>query len=144
MNNPCSEIQLIGNVTVLLQPSKFNPFSTKYFKGQLLFNFFLFYFLRTPLHGLAVCGSTYSIGLLFSYLNHAYLDFSKTGDIFYLIHTLQMATAIFRLILLFNITPEHTLHSIVKNSIPQIIQLSFCLSNLKEDLYVNVNFASTF
>ena len=127
MNNPCSEIQLIGNVNVFLQPSRFNSFSRKYFKGQLFFTFFL-YFLRTPLHGLAVCGSTYSICLLFSYLNHAYLDFSKTGDTFYLIHTLQIATAIFRFILLFNITPEYTLHNIVKNSIihnNSIVILSF-------------------
>ena len=46
--------------------------------------------------------------------------------------------ATFRLILVLIITPEHTLHSRVNNS---ITQLSYCLQILREDLYVTVNFA---
>ena len=49
-------------------------------------------------------------------------------------------------ILLLYITPEHTLHGTVNDSILFITQpsLIFCLQILKEDLYVNVKFASTF
>ena len=45
-------------------------------------------------------------------------------------HAYSTSTAIFILILLLNITLEHTLHSRVN-------------SNFKEDLYINANFAST-
>ena len=53
------------------------------------------------------------------------------------------STVIVGLIWLRNITPQHILHSRVKDFITQT-QLSFCVQILMEDLYVNVNFASKF
>ena len=50
-----------------------------------------------------------------------------------------VSTAIFRLILLLNITPEHTLHSRINDSITHNSTV-ICLQILKEDLYDNVNF----
>ena len=45
----------IGIITILIQPSKVNCFTAKYFNGQLFFSYNSS-FLCTPLHGLAVCG----------------------------------------------------------------------------------------
>ena len=56
------------------------------------------------LFNFAVCSLIYSACLFFSNLSHALLDFSETCVILYLMYTL----AIFRLILLLDITPEHT------------------------------------
>ena len=73
-----------------------------------------------PLHGFAVYSLAYSVCLLFSYFSYALLDFSETGVTLYAYST---STASF---LLLNITPGHTLHSSVKDSITHnsIITLS--------------------
>ena len=103
----------------------------------------LFYFLRTPLHGLAVCGLIYLVYLFFLYLSLTQLDFSETCISFSLPYAYSTSTAIFRLILLRNITPQRTLHSSVKDSITHNSTVIWS-SNLMEDLYVNATFASTF
>ena len=58
-------------------------------------------------------------------------------------HTLYTSTVIFRHILLCNITPQHTLRSWVNDSITYNSTV-ICVQILMEDLYVNVNLASTF
>ena len=107
----------IRHVTVLLQPSKVDPLTTKYFNLQSFFYFLLYYFLRTPLHGLAVCGLIYLVYLFSSYLSHTLLDFSKTWTTLYIMHSSSTSIAIFRLILSIEIAPQRTLHSRVKDSI---------------------------
>ena len=65
-----------GHVTVLLQPSKVDHLTAKYFNWQ---SFFFFIFFARPLalmNGLAVCGLIYLVYLFLSYLIYALLDFS--------------------------------------------------------------------
>ena len=60
-------------------------------------------------------------GMLAFLLSQPFLNtpvhINETCATLYLIHTLYVAIAIFRLILLLNINAEHTLHSRVKDSI---------------------------
>ena len=109
----------IGSVTVLLQPSKVDHFTAKYFNGLSYFSYNS-YFLCTPLHGLAICSLTYSVYLLFSYLNHALLDFSETATTFTLCifhYTVEQFSDLSCYLINIIFIPEHTLHSRVKDSI---------------------------
>ena len=94
-------------------------FESRSFGLKILMDFHFssnsFYFLHTPLQGLAVCGLTYSVCLLFLYVSHAPLDAVKL--VLPLPNAYYTIAAIFRLILLLNITPEHNLHSRVKDFI---------------------------
>ena len=77
-------------VTVLLQPFKIDPFTTKYFTK---ISFFSNSNLLFSSHTLAwACGLWFNLFsmLAFSYLSHALLHFSETGTTFYLKHTLQV------------------------------------------------------
>ena len=112
-----------GRVTALPQPSEVDCLTAKHFNWQSFFFLILIliYFLRTPFgpHEWA-CGLWINllVYLFLSYLSHALLDFGETCT-FLSLNAYSTSTAIFRLILLLNVTAEHTLHSRVKDSITQ-------------------------
>ena len=131
------KISWICIITVLLQPISLS-FNRKYFNRQSFFSSksFSFIFFAHPLHGLrfVVC----IIIFLISQLYPTRFQWNLSYPLHY---TYSTSTAIFRLILVCNITPQHTLNSRVKDS---ITQPSFCLQILIEDWCVNGNFASIF
>ena len=131
----------ISSITVFLEPSKVNYFTTKYFNGQLFFLIIHFYFLHTPLDGFAVCGLTYLVCLFSHILIIPYQISVKLQYSF--LYAYSISVAIFKLILLLNIPPQHTLHSRVKDSITHNSIITW-YQIIRQDLYVNVNFASTF
>ena len=103
-------------VTVLLQPSKVNRLATQYFNWEL---FFLIYFLRTPVGPCEwACGLWINLFGMFVFLiSQSCLTRFQWNLCYPLPYAYSTSIAIFRLILLLNITPEHTLHSRVKDSI---------------------------
>ena len=83
-----------GRVTALLQPSKVDCLTAKYFNWQLFFFLILLiYFLRTPFgsHEWA-CGLWINllVYLFLLYLSHALLDFDETCTSLSLMYTLQI------------------------------------------------------
>ena len=92
MNDLCSEFHPKRSCHCSFMAFRSRFLTAKHFNWQSFF-FLIHYFLRTPFgprEWLAVCGLVYLVYLFFSYLNHALLDFSKTGTTFYLMHTLQV------------------------------------------------------
>ena len=74
--------------------------------------FFFHYFHCTPLHGLAVCGLTYSVCMFFLYLSHSLLGFNETCAFLFLMHTQQVQHFQAKAT---KLTLEGTLHSRVKD-----------------------------
>ena len=103
-----AKVIAIGWVTVLLQTSKVDPLIAKYFNWQL-------FFLCTPLAW--ACGLWFGI-IVFSICQPC-LTIFQWNLRYFLLYAYSTSTAIFRLILLFNVTPQHTLHSKVKDFITQ-------------------------
>ena len=104
----------IGWVTVLLHCSKVDPLTVKHFNWQSLL--ILFYFLCTPLS--LACSLWFNLfGILVFLMSQPYPT-RFTWNLSYPLHyAYSKSTAIFRLILLLNITTENTLHSRVKDPI---------------------------
>ena len=96
-------------VHVLLQASKVDPLTAKYFNWQSVF----FYFLRTPLAW--ACGLWF--GIVVFPICQPCLTIFQWNVSYLLLYAYSTSTGIFRLILLFNITPQCTLRSRVKDSI---------------------------
>ena len=118
-----------GCVTILLQASKVDHLTAKYFNWQSFIfssNLFSSHTLWAPMNGLVVCGLIYLVYLFLSYLSHALLDFSETWATLFLMHTLATSTAIFRHILLCSITPQHILHNWIKYSITHNSTVILC------------------
>ena len=109
-----AKIIAIHWVTVLLQASKVNLLTAKCLTSSCFFLLilFLFYFLRTPL---VVCGLIYSV--LVFLISQPYATRFQWNLSYPLYYAYSTSTGIFRVILLLDITPEHTLHSRVKSSI---------------------------
>ena len=79
----------------------------------------LFYFLRTPLHGLAYYNLKFQ-SMLVSFISQSLLNRFQYNLHYCLPYSCSTSRAIFSLILSFKVIPEHTLHSGVKYSIAQI------------------------
>ena len=104
----------IGRVIVLLQASKIDPLTAKYFDWQSFFSSF-------SSHTLAwACGLWFNLfGIIVFPICQPCLTSIQWNLTCLLLYAYSTSTATFRLILLFNITPQRTLHSRVKHSITQ-------------------------
>ena len=91
-----------------------------------------FYFLRTPLHGLAYYNLKFQ-SLLVSFISQSLLNRFQYNLYYCLPYSFSTCRAIFSLILSFKVISEHTLHSRVKYSIAQI-SIVISSSNFKKSL----------
>ena len=108
------KIAPIGRVTVLLQPSKVDCFTTYYFHWQL---FFLFS-SHTLWPQEWACSLSINLFSIFVFLvSQSCLTRFQWNWYYLLPYAYSTSTAIFRIILSLSIIPEHTLHSRVKDSI---------------------------
>ena len=107
--------------------------------------FFLvpFYFLHTPLHGLAYYNLKFQSVLVSFILSQSLLNRFQYNLYYCLLYSCSTSRTIFSLILSFEVVPEHTLHSIVKYSIAHI-SIIISSSNFKKHCYTNVKPDSTF
>ena len=85
----------------------------------IVFFLILFYFLRTPLHGLAYYNLKFQ-SVLVSFISQSLLNRFQYSLYYYLRYSCSISRAIFSLILSFKVIPEHTIHSRVKYSIAHI------------------------
>ena len=108
------------------------------FHKRCFFLIIPFYFLCTPLHGLAYYTSSFSQCL--SFISQSLLNRFQYNLFYCLPYSCYSSRAIFSLILPFKVIPEHTLHNRVKYSIAHI-SVVICLL---EDCYTNVKSVSTF
>ena len=92
----------------------------------------LFYFLRTPLHGLAHYKLKFQ-SLLVAFISQSLLNSFQYNLYYCLPYSCSTSRTIFSFILSFKVIPEHTLHSRVKYSIAQI-SIVISSSNFKRSL----------
>ena len=96
------------------------------------FFLFPFYFLRTPLHGLAYYNLKFQ-SVLVSFISQSLLNRFQYNFYYCLPYSCSTSRTIFSLILSFKVIPEHTLHSRVKYSIAHI-SIVISSSNFKRSL----------
>ena len=118
-------------------------FHHKVFKFAVAFSSNSFYFLHSPLHGLACCILGYQL-MLDSFISQSLLNRFRCNLYYCLPCACSASAAIFRLIWSLKVVPECTLHSRVKDSRTQnsIIIFSSILRKYY-NCYVNVNYDST-
>ena len=100
--------------------------------GVRVFFLILFYFLCTPLHGLAYYNLKFQ-SVLVSFISESLLNRFQYNLSYCLSYSCSTSRTIFRFILSFEVIPEHTLHSRVKYSIAQI-SIVISSSNFKRSL----------
>ena len=114
---------LIGPPTVLLKPLKID---------LLMGNYFFLIFLFHTLAWACVFHLKFQ-SLLVSFISQLLLNRFQYNLYYCLLYGCSTSTTIFRLIWLLKVTPEYTLHGIVKDSITQNSIVIFSL-NFKEKL----------
>ena len=111
ISTPCIESLSYCYSTVPQDPS----FHHKVFKFAVAFSSNSFYFLHSPLYGLACCTLGYQL-MLVSFISQSVLNRFQCNLYFCLPYACSASAAIFRLIWSLKVTPECTLHSRVKDS----------------------------